>query len=470
MSPNVLAPLALTLFPVVVVVLFVVYRPTKAVAVSLLAGELLLPSNYALPFAPSWLSTKWIIPPFFAGLVAPVLAGRQLRGTRAFAGAEGIFLFALIANFMTYWTNRTPVVWGPTILPALTVRDLIGDMIRSFADPWVAFFLGRALFKTSRDLRELCRLVVGALILYSVLILFEVRMSPCLNRWIYGYQASGFAMTVRWGGYRPTVFFKDGLPLASFVLTGTLMAVAMLKAKVPVPYIPRKYAALYLILVLVLCKSTGAIAYAVLAIPLIWFAAPPRTLLVATILTVVFVAYPFLRTSNLLPLDSIVDFFSGVSTDRSGSLSFRFEMEKGVLDRAMLNPLWGWGGWGRNFVYDSVHGDQVSALDGAVAGMVSTHGFVGFLTYFLPFSISIVRARKMTRKIKSREDRILIGALALNMSIVLLDLTINSAFDAYDMLMLGALYSLPAGIVAEEEAAAYAVPDYALVASAYAPP
>ena len=50
---NFLAPLLLGTFPLVMLGLFLMYRPTVAVLGSFLLSELLLPAVYALPISPS---------------------------------------------------------------------------------------------------------------------------------------------------------------------------------------------------------------------------------------------------------------------------------------------------------------------------------------------------------------------------------------------------------------------------------
>jgi hypothetical protein len=450
-TANFLAPLILGMFPLFVLGLFLMYRPAVAVMVSLLAAEMFLPPVYALPITPSWL-TKWTLPPFAAGLLALFFARRQLRGSRPFRGVEGIFAIGIIVDFMTYWTNRDDLHYGPLVLPGENFKDLSGDIIRSFGDPWVVFFLGRTLFKTSRDLKALCRMLAISVLVYSLPILFEIRMSPNLNRWIYGFQASNFDMTVRWGGFRPTVFFKDGLPLASFVLTGTVMALSMARNRMRLAQLSMKTWCIYMLFILVICKSTGMIVYALLVAPIVYFSPPKRSTMVASALVLCFLIYPFLRFTDAIPVKPIVNLFTGVSAERAGSLLFRFDMEQRIMDLTMQRPWWGWGAWGRNLVFDPWSGRQLSIPDGAVIITLSTHGVVGFLSYFFPFAYTVLRARKLIKTVRSRSDRLLLGALAINCAVILFDLIVNSAFFPVYMLLFGALYSLPTGIIAEEAA------------------
>jgi hypothetical protein len=360
----------------------------------------------------------------------------------------GIFVF-----FMAFLTNRDPLHYGPLTIPGESAKDLSGDTMRFFIDPWLAFFVGRALFKTSRDLRDLCRILIIAFLAYSLLILFEIRMSPNLNYWIYGFSAGRFDMTIRWGGYRPTVFFKDGLTLAAFVVVCALTAAAMARARMRVFGVSMKFVCWYAVVILVACKSTGAIGYGLLAVPLIYFLPPRTAYRVARVLALCFLIYPALRLLNLISMQQVADLFRSVSADRAESLLYRFGMEQDLLEHAKQRLLWGWGDWGRNLIYDPGTGVQTSIPDGGVVIMLGSHGLIGFYSYYIPFVYTIMRAGKYLRRMESKIDRALLAALALNCGITLFDLIINSFFTPLHMILFGALYSLPASIVAEEAAA-----------------
>ena len=92
--------------------------------------------------------------------------------------------------------------------------------------------------------------------------LFEVRMSPQLHYWIYGYHASEFAQAMREGGFRPMVFMGHGLPMAFFAMTTAVAAAALWRTQTSVYRLPPAGVTAYLSGVLVLCKTLGALIYA----------------------------------------------------------------------------------------------------------------------------------------------------------------------------------------------------------------
>jgi hypothetical protein len=449
MHANVLATIALATFPLVIFGLFAAYSPQVATVLSLLLGEMFLPPYYMLPISPSWLG-KWTIPPFAIGLAVLIFCPKYLRKSRPFRGGESIFLIGLVGSFFTWRTNMDLLHYGPETIQAQELKDFLGEIVRFIADPWIAFFFGRILFKTSRDLRTLSRIMFLGMLFYTLPILFEIRLSPQLNPMIYGYNAGGFEQMVRWGGFRPLVFFPSGLHLTSFFLAGIIVTVALARQKARVGVLPLRPLSLYLVIVLILCKSTGAILYAALLLPVVYFGSWRTLLWIARILTFVFLVYPFLRMYDLIPTKAIGDFFTGFSADRAQSLTFRFEMENTLMDLTRQRPWWGWGGWGRSFVYDPVTGKSLTVVDGTVIITLSQHGIVGFISYFFPYIFTVFRACRLIKKVRSRSDKLMLAALAANCAVILFDLIINSSFFPIFMLMFGALYGLPSGIIEEE--------------------
>src|SRR5450432_148267 len=393
MEPNFFATFSLAAYPLVILALFLAYRPPIATALSLLIAEMFLPPFYSLPFSsPTWLD-KWMIPPLATLLMALIFGRSYMRRSRPFRGVEWFYVVMFFVVFMTVRTNRDILERGPIQIQGETMGDFISEVIRSVVGVWGAFYLGRIMYKTERDLVALCRVAAISAVVYTLPILFEIRMSPQLQRWIYGFSAPhGFEQSVRLGGYRPSVFFGSGLTLTMFMLVCLILLVALARAKKRVGIFPTKTLSVYVTAVLVLCKSTGAIIYAALVIPLLVFASARNLLRISAVLTIFFVAYPLLRFADVIPTKQIGDSFVALSPDRAQSLSFRFEMEQGMLDLTRDRPWFGWGGYGRNFIYDQYTGKRITVPDGMVILTLSMRGLIGFAAYFGPFVTSVLRA------------------------------------------------------------------------------
>jgi hypothetical protein len=52
------------------------------------------------------------------------------------------------------------------------------------------------------------------------------------------------------------------------------------------------------------------------------------------------------------------------SEERAGSLAFRIKNENMLVQKALQQPLFGWGGWKRSFICAKTTGETVSVPDG----------------------------------------------------------------------------------------------------------
>ena len=111
-------------------------------------------------------------------------------------------------------------------------------------------------------------------LIYSLPMLFEIRISPNLQSWIYGFAPSDFIMTRRGGGFRPMVFMGHGLIAAFFMMTTAVAAAALWRTRARLQQVSMGVITTYLGVVLILCKSAGAALYGVALIPVIRFTGP----------------------------------------------------------------------------------------------------------------------------------------------------------------------------------------------------
>ena len=316
---------------------------------------------------------------------------------------------------------------------------------------WVCFFLGRTLYRSSRDLMTLHRMMAISITIFTLPILYEIRMSPQISNMFYGFNpdAVGHGVPV---GRLPSarhLQHRDPPGVVPAVLhdhdDGDDAGQSAHRTHSDARALRR------------ICSRFWSFASrrVRLSTPQSWFRWwSLRHLVVCCgwrrIVTIVFVVYPAPRFYELIPTDAIVDLFTKISQDRADSLKYRFDMEKGMLDWVAKRPWWGWGGYSRGFVHDLKSGANLSIPDGSVIISLSIHGGVGFLTFFFPYVWALLRAPRFIKRMKSRTDRILISALCLNGAVVLLDLAFNSSFFPIYMFLLGAIYGLCPGIVAEE--------------------
>ncbi|MEZ4288411.1 MAG: hypothetical protein R3A47_09765 [Polyangiales bacterium] len=94
--------------------------------------------------------------------------------------------------------------------------------------------------------------------LYSLLQLVELRFSPQLHRWIYGYHQHNFVQTIRAGGYRPMVFMSHGLAVSLFTATAAMAAMGLYRARIRIGRFSSGFATGYLMFILLIAKSLAA--------------------------------------------------------------------------------------------------------------------------------------------------------------------------------------------------------------------
>jgi hypothetical protein len=91
-------------------------------------------------------------------------------------------------------TNQDPLVLGHnTIIAPILLHTSLTFMMEDFLLVFIPFYLGAALFNERDTLRDLMKaFVVGGLV-YLPLVVFELRASPQLHAWVYGYHQHSVA-------------------------------------------------------------------------------------------------------------------------------------------------------------------------------------------------------------------------------------------------------------------------------------
>lgn len=439
-EPNLLAYLALFLWVPVTLAAFTWLRPPMATMVSVLGGVMFLPELLSIdpPLLPPM--DKLSLTSFWALLGCIWKAPERLKEAKPFRGIDAVFFLALAGNIGTALTNGDALVTGLVVRQGLTLYDAFALCVRDGLSLYLPFLLGRAMLRSSRDLADFMRVLVACGIVYALLALVEVRMSPQLHRWVYGYHQMDFSMSMRFGGYRPLVFMRHGLATAMFFVATAIAAWARWRAGEGKPW-----TALFLSFVLVLCKSTGAIVYALAVVPIVALKNRPRMWLPAG-LAVMVVFFPLLRGVDIFPTDALVEAAENINEERALSLWFRFDQEDQLLERARERLAFGWGTYNRNRVFDPVTGRDLSVTDGDWIIELGSRGLTGFVALYGMLALSILLARRRLSQIDDRRDRILLAALALISALSTVDLLPNGLFNDLPFFYAGAVAGLSEGI------------------------
>ncbi len=146
-----------------------------------------------------------------------------------------VFLAALLLDFKTIKSFRLQMVDLPMLIWCVCplLSSLANDL--GLFDAYVAareqfigwglpYFIGRIYLTNHDRLREMAIGIVLSGLIYVPLCLLEIRLSPQLHTWMYGYppRMNDFSQQVRYGGYRPVVFMDHSLAVAAWMSTATL--------------------------------------------------------------------------------------------------------------------------------------------------------------------------------------------------------------------------------------------------------
>jgi hypothetical protein len=430
---NILAWTALALCAPVSLFIIARWRAAVSVPIVIIAGQMFLPPSigFELPFLPAL--DKDILPPLSA-LVGCLLFRRSaLAGSRPGRGLDVFILLRIVSYFGSCMTNRDALVFPQGVVPALSVTSFITTSLRTIAYWWPTVYLGRSVIKTSRDLRTLLVILAGSAVIYTAFILLEMRLSPQLNNWIYGYYQSDFIQSVRRGGsYRPMVFMRHGLNVSFFLAVTIIAAIALARVRGRVFGVKAGIIAGYLFVILLLSRSLGAIIYVVLAGPLMWFGRARTQTRVAALLGLLAFSYPLARATGLVPVADITAFVTrNFGEDKAGSLGLRLREEEYLMNRTMERPVFGWGGGARSFRLDPVTGQSRSVTDGLWAMEFGQEGAVGYVLFFGMLLYPVWKARKTLPGLPSAQDEKLVASLAFVGAIYIVDLIPNSSVDPY---------------------------------------
>ncbi|TPE49741.1 hypothetical protein [Amaricoccus solimangrovi] len=439
--PNTIAYLALLLWPGVAFLLHRLLPPERAVIWSILGAYLVLPpvANIDLPLFPRL--DKVSIPSAAAFLI-PLMLGYRIPPLPRGPLARLLALMFLLTPVASVLTNGDPIRFARGGLPGLRAHDTIGTIIAQML-ALAPFLLGRRFLATAAGARELLVALVVAGLLYSLPMLFEVRMSPQLNIWIYGFFQHDFAQMMRGGGFRPIVFLYHGLWVA-FLTFMTLTAAVALWRSPPRPGTGGRYLAasgLFAVL-LVLCKSAAALVYAGAALPLARFAGARTRFLCAALLGLIAVSYPLLRGAELVPVDAIVARAEAVNAERAQSVAFRFANEESLLAHARERPWFGWGPWGRNQLYDVYSGEMTSVSDGRWIIVIGMFGWSGYLAEFGLLALPLVMLARRALGQGGAAIPEHAGPLALILGFNMIDMLPNATLIPFTWLIAGALLGL----------------------------
>lgn len=440
-----MATFTLFAWPFIGLLFFKVMGPMRGLIWSFLIGYLFLPEafEYDLPLLPPYnkstaIAAACLLGHFFSGhlpgsplgLPLKIQTKPQIKST-----FKTFMIMAALIPVVTIFTNSGAITYGDLRLPSLGIRDYISMIVKQVL-LLLPFVIAQTYLYDRAAHREILRTLVLCGLGYSLLVLFEARMSPQLHTWTYGYFQHSWNQHIRGGAFRPIVFLSHGLQVGFFLFAVTIAALALFRCKAE----KRKQtfwliSAVWLFGVLFLSRNLGALAITI-PMTLVMFVLGPRMQLWATTSAVILIlTIPFLRQAEVLPTDRLVAVAERISSERAQSLSYRFSHEDAILERAREKPLAGWGGWARWRIY-SATGEDLSTVDGLWISVFAERGWIGYLVFFsfLTFPLYIIGRQRRMRDIGPET----IGLMVITAG-YLVYIIPNSAGGVFIWLLAGAL-------------------------------
>ena len=153
-----------------------------------------------------------------------VTEGEAAEGDAAAPKKKKLPILFIIAPWTAIFANQQPLVEGISYRPAQNAYDSFTTMVKQAAVV-LPLVMARNLMAEEGSERLMLRALLTGGLIYSLPMLVEVRLSPQINVWVYGYFAHDFGQMMRYGGYRPMVFMTHGLWVALFTFSALIAAV-----------------------------------------------------------------------------------------------------------------------------------------------------------------------------------------------------------------------------------------------------
>lgn len=428
-------------FPVTMM-LFMLMKPHVAAAASLVFGVALLPSLRVISLPVISDLTQYTVPVMACLVMTLLLYPQKLISAQPGRSADALILAMIAGAFVTNVTNMDAQVFGPVVLPGMSVTDTVNDAFDMTFRWGAPFLLGRALVRTHEEATEVLMVLALAGLFYVPFVLIELRTGPYFHALVYGSQPSPatFWHSLKYGGFRPVVLMNHGLTLSAFMLYTTIAWVGLARLRAKPLRIPAGPITAVMIPVVALCKSRAVYIYGLLAIPMVFFARPRLQILVLSSIAAVIVAYPFLRSVDMVPVQMVADLaeeYGGY--DAAQSFTQRIETEDEILTRTNERYFFGWGGYARYFVYDPVTGQPLSTMDGFWLIAFGAGGLFRFVTLFVFLLFPIAYAFRQLDRISVPSTQGLVCVLCWIVVLRTFDLLPNSTVDPYLTFLGGAI-------------------------------
>lgn len=305
----------------------------------------------------------------------------------------------------------------------------------------IPYFIGRVFFTSFESIRSLLFGIFLGTLTYVPLCLFEIRMSPKLHRFVYGFRP-GTWNAKRYGGFRPWCFMDDTLELGLWMTAATLLGFCLWRCHIKerIRGIDFRWLLAIVATTTVLCKCVGALILLICGVAIWSTIRSLRSPWPILALAIVPILYIGLRATDSYDGRHVVSIAKTlINVERSTSLQFRLDNEVMLVEKAMRSPLYGWGGNGRNRIYNE-NGEDITIVDGFWILVLGNFGFLGLVSIYSAFLCAPVLAVfRFYGKRWKIEDSGPVIALSILVLIYSIDCLLNAMPNLIYPLALGAV-------------------------------
>ncbi|MEM7577071.1 MAG: O-antigen ligase domain-containing protein [Planctomycetota bacterium] len=380
-----ITPLAMYGWLPVVLGLFLIMPPKRAVLWSFFVAWLFLPmAKYEIPKLPDY--TK----------MSATCFGVMLGIVIFDFGRLTMFKFKLIDLPIVFFCIVAPIATALSNRPDLKLYDGLSEVM-ALSTAWLLpYLIGRLYFTDLKDMRTLALCFLAGALAYVPICWFEARFSPQLHRLIYGFHQHHFVHADRGGflfSFRPRGFMQSGLMTATWICSAALIAWCFWTARTKIQFARWTVPAIAVLCVLgmtaLIAKGMGALilGFGGFAVLLLTRHINTRVFMIA--LLAVAPMFALTRAQDVWNGDTAIAYIQAINPDRAWSLQYRFDNDAVLVKKAMQRPVFGWGGYGRSLVR-SQDGERTAITDGMWILLLGKFGFAGLFAFMLALAMPTI--------------------------------------------------------------------------------
>lgn len=427
---NVLVLIAIYAWLPLVLYLYMRYRGQRAIVLIFITAILFLPCA----------SVKFPLIPLY---------GKATAAPYGVLIATAMYDSARFSTFRFSWIDIPMVMWGivspfmSSMTNDLGMQDAISQTTYQAMAWGGPYFVGRLYLGNLEGLKKLAIGIFAWGLIYVPFCLYENRTFSSLHVLIYGMDTGrDAAQSIRYGGYRPQVFMEHGLMLGVWMMTACIMGLTLWRTGGLKRMWNKPMGLLMAILLFtfVAARSTGAYSLFLMGMVILFLAWKFRNTLILWTLILGICYYLYLGASGTFPNKPLVTSLSQVfNADRVASLAFRFDNEEILGAKARERMLFGWGGFGRNRVFNEM-GEDISITDSLwiiAFGVNGVFGLISMTAAILTPTVAFLI--RYPAKLWKHPSFAPAAALAVCIVLYMLDCVLNAMVNPIFMLAGGGL-------------------------------